>query len=102
MERKPKIEELKAVKTPVYDPRKNYEWAEDDIFSVTGKEIDFWYKAMSAIVASDDYQRFLFIQRGAAAMQNFLKESVEQGLISEVKKEEPKKQEDGPTQSSTE
>lgn len=98
MERKP-IENLKAVKK--YDPTKNYTWEPDDVFTVSGAEIDIWNKAMSVYVNTPEFQRFLVLQRAAVSMQTFIEESVEQGLMKEKVVEttkSPEITEDGPTQ----
>jgi hypothetical protein len=85
MDRKP-LESLKAVSK--YNPAKDYEWSPKDRFSVSGEEIDAWNKALTVLVADREYQKFLVIQRAAVLMQDFIKESVEQELMHEVKKEE--------------
>lgn len=82
MDRKP-LEELKAVAK--YDPSKSYEWAPEDLFTVSGLEIDAWNKALVVMANSPEYQRFIQVQRGAVLMQEFIKESVEQSLIKERK-----------------
>ncbi len=80
MDRKP-LEKLKAVAK--YDPSKSYEWAPEDLFTVSGLEIDAWNKALIQVVATPEFQRFLHIQRAAILMQDFIKQSVDQDLIKE-------------------
>jgi len=82
MDRKP-LEQLKAVGK--YDPRKDYQWNADDLFTVTGAEIDLWNKALASYVNTPEFQKFAVMQRAAIAMSDFIKQSVEQDLIKEVK-----------------
>lgn len=84
MDRKP-IENLKAVSK--FNPSQPYGWNPDDVFSVSGAEIDAWNKALAACVNTDEYQRFTLIQRAAILMNDFIKDGVEQGLIKPIKKE---------------
>lgn len=95
MERKPvdTLDKLKAV--PKYDPSKNYTWDAQDIFTVTGAEIDIWNKAMAVYVNTPEFQRYLVLQKAASVMQAFIQESVEQSLIKEKIEESPKPKEDG-------
>lgn len=67
-----------------FDPSKRYQWDEQDEFTVTGAEIDAWNRAINVMVANPEFQQFLHVQKAAIAMQNFLKESVEQGVIKEA------------------
>ena len=80
MDRKP-LEQKTAVGK--YDPTKNYVWNRDDIFSVTGAEIESWNNAIGVYVNTPEYQRFMQLQKAALLMQDFIKQSVEQGLIKE-------------------
>ncbi len=84
MDRKP-LEKLKAVAK--YDPSKSYEWAPEDLFTVSGAEIDAWYKGLTVMATTPEFQRFLHVQRAAMIMQDFIKQGVEQELIQEQKKE---------------
>lgn len=68
-----------------FDTKKNYGWNTDDLFTVTGAEIDIFNKAITAMMATPDFQRFLIVQRAGQTMLNFLKESYNSGLIYEVK-----------------
>ena len=90
MDRKP-LEKMKAVAK--YDPSKSYEWAPEDLFTVSGLEIDAWNKALAVMAATPEFQRFLQVQRGAVLMQEFIKDSVEQDLIRERKEESKIQQE---------
>lgn len=74
----------RKAKASNFDPRKKYEWDINDEFSVTGSEINIWNRAINTIMATDEYQRFLVVQSAAIAMQGFLKEAVEEGLIKEA------------------
>lgn len=82
MDRKP-LEKLKAVAK--YDPSKSYEWAPEDLFTVSGLEIDAWNKALAVMASTPEFQRFLHVQRAAVLMQDFIKQGVEQDLIKERK-----------------
>lgn len=67
-----------------FDPAKRYAWEEQDEFTVTGAEIDAWNRAINVMIAAPEFQQFLHVQKAAITMQNFLKESVEQGVIKEA------------------
>lgn len=74
----------RKAKSTSFDPRKKYAWDTGDQFTVSGEEIDNWNRAINVLLATDDFQRFLVIQKAAITMQNFLKEAVEEGLIKEA------------------
>ncbi len=82
MDRKP-IENLKAVSK--FNPNTHYEWNPEDIFTVSGSEIDAWNKALAVMVNTPEFQRFTQIQRAAIMMNDFIKDGVEQGLIKPKK-----------------
>jgi len=93
MDRKPNIEKLKAVSK--WNPETRYEWNPEDLFTVSGAEIDSWNKALAVMVNTPEFQRFTTVQRAAILMNDFIKQGVEQDLIKPVKKVE-EKEEDGP------
>ena len=76
MDRKPQVQK--------FDPQKNYEWNVDDLFTVSGEEIDAWNKALVLTTQDPEFQKFVHIYRAKLLMEKFIKESVESGLIRET------------------
>lgn len=87
MDRKP-IEKLKAV--PKFDPTKSYQWDPNDHFTISGAELDAWYKGLTVMAATQEFQRFVHLQRALIVMNDFIKDAVEQDLVKEVEPEIPK------------
>lgn len=81
MDRKP-IEKLKAV--PKFDPTKSYQWDPNDHFTISGAELDAWYKGLTVMAATQEFQRFVHLQRALIVMNDFIKDGVEQDLIFPV------------------
>lgn len=65
----------------LYNPQLTYEWKADDMFQISGIEIEKINKALIAASSGPEFQKYITIFEGLAAFQNFFKESVEEGLI---------------------
>jgi hypothetical protein len=79
------LKNLQAVKKAEYSPQKNYTWGAEQMFGVTGLEIDKVFKALVMQTKDvSDYDKFLWLQEGLTIMNNILKEAYEQGVIQEV------------------
>lgn len=87
-----KSSKLKSVPkaTPVYSQEKNYTWKADDIFAITGLQLDIINKVIQANLQNPEVQRALYLVEGAKAVQEILKVAVEEGLVNEAPKPESK------------
>lgn len=83
MDRKPKKETKKAE----FKQGAAYEWNPEDVFQLTGLEIDKINKALSAAASSTEFQRHAIIYEGLIAFNSFFRSAVEEGAISERKEE---------------
>jgi hypothetical protein len=87
-----KSSKLKAVPKPVYDPRKQYEWQAEDVFPISGLQLDIINKVINQHLQDPAVQKALALVEGAKVVQAILAEGVADGIIKEiVKKEEPAK-----------
>lgn len=85
-----KSQKLKAVPkvVPSYDPQKSYAWKADDVFAITGLQLDIISKVIQANLQNPDVQRALYLVEGSKAVQEILKLAVEEGLVQEAPKQE--------------
>lgn len=86
-----KSAKLKSVPkaVPVYSSEKSYTWKADDVFAISGLQLDIINKVIQANLQDPSVQRALFLVEGAKAVQEVLKLGVEEGIAKEAPKPEP-------------
>lgn len=80
---------LKSVpkETPVFDPSKNYILQPNDMYAISGMQLDIINKAIQANLKNSDVQRALLLIEGNKALQEVVRIAVEEGLVAEAPKE---------------
>lgn len=77
------MERKKKEQKQVFKAGASYVWDPEDVFQLTGLEIDRINKALSAASASQEFQRHAVIYEGLIAFNQFFKSAVEEGAIRE-------------------
>jgi len=93
MDRNSKTEEG-AKNRPVYKPTSNYQWDEEALISLTGKEVNIILRSLKAAANNEDFVRNVAIFQGLSTINEVFKEMVESGIAKEM--------EDPPLQGATE
>lgn len=76
---------LKAVKKPVFDPQKTYNWNREDKIEISGAELETINNALNAYLADPATQKVLALIEGAKSLTAIIKREVENnGVIKEA------------------
>lgn len=80
---------LKVVrKKPVYEPEKSYQWNPDDVFPITGAQLDLINKVVVHHLQDPIIQKALGIVEAAKIVNSIIADGVAEGTIKEAVKEE--------------
>lgn len=85
----PKMEQKEKF---TFNPTANYQWKAENVFQITGKELEIIHSAMHTLFETNlpDAKKHVFLSEIYKISSNIIKEAVEQGKILEQPKEEKK------------
>lgn len=75
-------DEVRKIKNS-FDPKRSYVWKEDDVFEITGKQLDFLYKTLFLEVNQPGGAPGVMTYESYNILLGLIKAGVEQGLIVE-------------------
>lgn len=81
-ETKGKVKQMKA--KPIYDPSKNYQWQKEDIFTITGIDLQILYHTLKEMALTPAGTAPANIVASYEIMNKLIVSSVESGLITEA------------------
>lgn len=67
-----------------YDPKKQYQWKEEDIFEVKGNQFGLMLNAFRSILSKPESQEVMLVMRAETEMTKVLADAVNKGKISEM------------------
>jgi len=67
-----------------YDPKKQYQWKEEDVFEVKGNQFGLMLNAFRSILSKPESQEVMLLMRAETEMTKVLAEAVNKGKISEM------------------
>lgn len=67
-----------------FDPRKSYSWQSQDVFAITGAELDVLHKAFNAVISQPEAQKYILAMEGAKITTSIIAKYVEEGVIKEA------------------
>ncbi len=68
----------------VYDPNKKYTWKKDDIFQISGVDLNILLNASRAFLSTSEAQTVLLMERASSIVENVLESAVISGVATEV------------------
>lgn len=74
-----------------YDNSKEYTWTNEEIFTLTGRELGLISNTLRVILSTEQAAQILLAHRASQVVEKIITEGVESGKIKEVV---PNKQED--------
>ena len=74
--------------TPKFDHSKSYQWKADEIFSLTGGNLDLFKKLLMLDLDSKEAQLIIAKYEALKAVDAIIAKGVEEGKIKEVPKQE--------------
>lgn len=72
-----------------FKPNSNYEWDENQEFTVLGSELNIILKTLQIAADTPEYKRNVAIFQALTVVSNIFKEAVEQNIIREVVQDKP-------------
>lgn len=93
----PKMEQKEKF---TFNPTANYQWKAEDVFQITGKELEIIHSAMHTLFETNlpDAKKHVFLSEIYKISSSIIKEAVEQGKIKEAPKEEKSNIQSPPSQ----
>lgn len=67
-----------------YDPNKNYNWKNEEVFSMSGAEFGTILNSIRAFLSTEEARKVMIIQQAGAAIEAVLARGVTNGIVKEV------------------
>lgn len=72
---------------PKFDPSKSYQWKSEEVFSLTGSNLDLFKKLLMLDLDSQEAQLIIAKYEALKAVDGIIAKGVEEGKIKEVQEE---------------
>ena len=73
----------------VYDPSKKYQWSNEDVFQITGRDLALFLNTFRSILNTEEAVKILLAERCSEVIEKMMEDGVEKDIIKEVTEDNP-------------
>jgi hypothetical protein len=86
--RSSKLKDKQVVEKKPFNPQGNYQWQTDDVFAITGGQLDMLNKVIGAHLNTPETQRAIALLEASRVIGQLIRDGYDEGLVIEAPESE--------------